>query len=77
MTGEILRKRLLCGERVAVQGKYTARRFHMGIITASLGVKFLCAFVDGKRVAKESVMWGTETADAWLRGVRFDCEISN
>lgn len=65
-----LRNRLLAGERVDVQGRYTARKFQMGIVESSLGVRFLCAFVEGRRVPKENVMWGTETAESWLRGVR-------
>ena len=65
-----LRERLLAGERVLVQGKYTARKFQMGIVEASLGVRFLCAFDKGRAVSKENVLWGTETAERWLRGVR-------
>jgi hypothetical protein len=60
-----LKERLLAGERIKVQGRYTAKRFHLGIVEAPLGVKFLCAFDEqGRRVR------GSAQAEAWLMGVR-------
>ncbi len=65
-----IRDRLLAGETVNVQGKYTAKRFQMGRVEGALGIYFLCAFENGRRVRNENVMWGTESAEAWIRAVR-------
>ena len=66
-----LRERLLNGEKVAVQGKYTAKRFYIRRVEGSLGVFFLQAYeMDGKRVKNESVRWNHPTCEAWIRGVR-------
>ena len=71
-----LRERLLKGERVKVQGKYTAKRFQMQRVEASWGVWFLQAFdLDGKRIAHESVLWNHPSADAWIQGVRLDLTV--
>lgn len=66
-----LRERLVNGEKILVQGKYTATRFYMQRREASLGVFFLHALdLKGNAFPGENVLWNSPTCNAWIRGVR-------
>lgn len=66
-----LRERLLTGERVKVQGKYSGTRFHLEIRHGELGTQWLTACdSSGLAFRKQNVQWGTDAAESWIRGVR-------
>lgn len=56
---------LLAGGKLKVKA-WTGKVFYLGIHQASLGVRFLCAYQNGRRIRNASCMWNTWTATDWL-----------